>query len=104
MTEESPKARLFKLFLTTLRQIEEFDVAENYGQRNLLIYQAMYLASRFSMLVGIRIDSAEPTWPVIFIELPTGQVSWHVAEHSIVWDGHTTQQKYTRIHAYLETV
>lgn len=44
----------------------------------------------------------------VYIELPTGQVSWHfhdthaplfahVPEGSAQWDGHTTEQKYERV-------
>ncbi len=50
------------------------------------------------------------TWPVICIELPTGQVTWHVAlddaeslgltRLKVVdprWDGHSTKEKYQRL-------
>lgn len=44
---------------------------------------------------------------VIFIELPTGQVSWHIHDSELYlfdhltsrglkWDGHTTEEKYER--------
>lgn len=54
-------------------------------------------------------DPQCPKWPVVFVELPTGQASWHFSpddwwigaciprRHGAVWDGHTTEQKYQRI-------
>lgn len=56
-------------------------------------------------------DPAEPEWFVVFIDLPTGQVSWHIAPADLplfdhlprytgrVWDGHTTPEKYERLNA-----
>lgn len=56
-------------------------------------------------------DEAEPEWKsVVYIMLPTGQVSWHIAEHDVwhfthlpfyeglnTWDGHNTEEKYRRL-------
>lgn len=61
---------------------------------------------------------SDATWEsdwrnIIFIELPTGQASWHIHDseydyfkdlpqsaHSICsWDGHTTEEKYARLAA-----
>jgi hypothetical protein len=50
-------------------------------------------------------------WPVLCIELPTGQVTWHIERfdfysagferfpqlHHSVWDGHSTKEKLRRI-------
>lgn len=60
--------------------------------------------------VGFGYDAAEPDWPVLFIELPIGQVSWHLSPHARAtlaadiaddsawrWDGHTTDEKYRRL-------
>lgn len=56
-------------------------------------------------------DPAEPEWPVCMIDLPTGQVSWHIAPGDTdlfthlptgagrVWDGHSMPQKYARLDA-----
>jgi hypothetical protein len=52
---------------------------------------------------GVRFDRDAPEWPVVYIELPTGQVSWHVPQHPLKWDGHTVDQKYERTHLYLNT-
>lgn len=54
-------------------------------------------------------DAAAPDWPVLYINLPTGQACWHISEHDLdlfhhvrtdvvdTWDGHTTQAKYARL-------
>lgn len=51
----------------------------------------------------------DPDWRIVFIELPTGQASWHVAPDDWglfagvpaglvgAWDGHSTEEKYRRI-------
>jgi hypothetical protein len=61
---------------------------------------------------GGKFDQECPEWLVVIIELPTGQVSWHISpddeylfEHvrrtwNNNWDGHTTALKYARVDAY----
>lgn len=56
-------------------------------------------------------DPEEPEWPVIYIETPEGQMSWHLSgddldlfDHAwgkrpMSWDGHTTEEKYERLRA-----
>lgn len=58
-------------------------------------------------------DEDESDYPVIYITLPTGQVSWHIHKDDIVyfsvgkvttddpWDGHTTEEKYRRLNRAL---
>jgi hypothetical protein len=63
---------------------------------------------------GIRrteIEGWDPEWHgCVYIELPTGQASWHYHDNEAhlfsdlppfdgKWDGHTTEQKYRRVHA-----
>lgn len=75
----------------------------SYHDRNRLVYQALAIAQRGGMVAGIGIDPAAPAWPVVYIELPTGQVSWHLPAHPIAYDGHSTLQKADRIIDYLES-
>src|SRR5512141_2646258 len=89
---------------TLLGAIEKTDQAGSYDIRNKLIYSAFAMASAIGLEVGIRHDPEEPEWPVIFIELPTGQVSWHVPQHINAWDNHSTEEKYIRVHDYSEAV
>ncbi len=72
----------------------------DYPVRNALVYQLLAAATEAGMHAGVRIDPAEPEWPVIFVELPTGQVTWHVPQHSLPWDGHDTPEKYRRCAAF----
>lgn len=64
----------------------------------------------------IQPDPAEPDWPVLYIQLPTGQCTWHIRESDIElfahvrrdvyepWDGHTTEEKYERVDGATELV
>lgn len=85
-----------------LRCIEQAEATKAYDTRNYYVILAMAEAARLSYGVGVRLDPSEPEWPVIYIELPTGQVSWHLPQHEHEWDGHTTAEKYARCRAYTE--
>lgn len=75
---------------------------QDYPARYLLVLTAVPLALCLGYPVGIRIDPDASQWPVIYIELPTGQVSWHMPQHESEWDGHTTEEKHARIAAFIE--
>jgi hypothetical protein len=67
-------------------------------------------------------DPDEPDYPVIIIETPSGQLSWHLAEQDLElfphvvkhergcegvelrWDGHSTEQKYLRLSSLTKDV
>lgn len=81
-----------------------------YRDRNLLAQLAGELARRLGMTVGIGLDSDEPEWPVLYIDLPTGQVSWHLPQNELTgtyerypgsWDGHSMGAKQDRIRTFL---
>jgi uncharacterized protein (DUF952 family) len=84
--------------LARLLQVREAD--QQYEVRYELVLMALATAARLGYQAGIRIDPAEPQWPVVYIELPTGQVSWHMPQHPRTRDGHTAEQKYDRVHFY----
>lgn len=90
------------LLATILWMIKEND--ENYDLRESLIYGALRCAKIAGYAVGIRIDPREPDWPVAFVELPTGQISFHLRQHRRMWDGHTTEEKYKRVDEFLKSV
>lgn len=79
----------------TLVHIERLDA--DHDRRYGMVLRAVAKAHTLGLQAGFRFDPKEPEWPVAFIELPTGQVSWHLAPHPVEWDGHTTEQKYERI-------
>lgn len=71
-----------------------------------------FLATLFPS-VSAYTDPAEPDWLVVYIDAPTGQLSWHISpadrdlfEHvprvpanhpRAQWDKHTTAEKYERL-------
>lgn len=90
---------LFIQLKATLELIEKYDTV--YDMRYKLILQAMAIAATLGIKAGFRFDPKEPEWPVAYIELPTGQVTWHVAPHPIEWDGHSTEEKYKRVREFI---
>lgn len=80
-----------------------------WERRNQLVMRVARAATLLGWPVGAGYDSALPEYPgVIIVDLPTGQVSWHVPdvprrmpEHPSGWDGHTREDKAERIGAYL---
>lgn len=71
---------------------------------------AAKLAERLGYRVGLGVDPDEPDWPVLFIDLPTGQLSWHIATGELIpvwddyngaWDGHDHEEKADRIYRYV---
>ena len=85
-----------------LREIEQYD--QDYEVRYRLVLKALWQAVWMGLSAGIRIDPEQPHWPVVYIELPHGQVSWHLPAHSLPWDGHTTAEKYARTRAFIAQV
>lgn len=98
------KATQYGLLLHTLDHIRSMEQkpAFDYTKRYHLLIAAHLAALSCGIASGFRLDPKEPEWPVIFFELPTGQVSWHVLQHQQAWDGHTTAQKHERIRAVIE--
>lgn len=122
MLESIPPAPSLTELLAELRDQMVFNrvAAENahaaknvaYFERNLIAQLAAALAMELDYPVWIGIDESEPEWPVLFIELPTGQVSWHLPKSELHqgvfvefgkrrWDGHTTDTKHERIKDFL---
>ena len=75
-----------------------------YHERNQVVAA---LAKLFPS--GVAVDPDEPDWPVLYIDLPDGQVSWHFQRSEAIellagipkydgeWDGHSTEEKYARL-------
>ncbi|MDI3315863.1 MAG: hypothetical protein QJR12_16785 [Mycobacterium sp.] len=85
-----------------LAEIEQHDT--DYPARYPLVIEAMHRALAEGHEAGIGIDWLGDTGyqVVVYIELPTGQISWHMPEHPQPWDGHTTQEKYQRIRQFVD--
>lgn len=80
-----------------------------YSERNLAAMAFGMAAKELGWRVGWSSDPADPLWPVLVIDTPTGQVSWHIhADEATAnfekyegdWDGHTTEEKNARLHSY----
>lgn len=83
--------------------LAEQDVPIDYDLRNALVIKAVYHAQMSKVaLAGFRIDPRDADWPVAFIVLPQGQVSWHIPAFSVPWDGHSTEEKYKRVEAFYQ--
>lgn len=81
-----------------------------YTERNLAV-AALY---RMSHEMGYKTCylQEEPGWVILLIELPTGQVSWHIpikefntffpaiATFDFKWDGHSGKEKNIRLATY----
>jgi len=85
-----------------------------YADRNRVVQLAAALAQQLGQRVGVHTDPDEPDWSVLMIDLPgPGQhVSWHIARVDLLpgwdaypdpWDGHTDQEKATRIRRYVSS-
>lgn len=85
-----------------LALIERAEEAKRYDIRNRAVLIAAGLASMCGYPCGVRLDATEPDWPVVYIELPNGQVSWHLPQHDREWDGHSTEEKYRRCREFAE--
>lgn len=93
------------LLAETLRAIVDHDT--DYAIRGALVWRAVALAASMGMPVGVSLDPrpVDPRYPmVVYLELPTGQVSWHMPAHPHVWDGHTTPAKFDRIQLWTDGV
>lgn len=73
----------------------------NYEERYRLVLEAVARAASVGIPAGFRLDPSEPEWPVAFIQLPTGMVSWHMPQFATPYDGHSTPEKYQRCRDYL---
>lgn len=112
------------LFASGLNLLDELDRSLPHGaddiwpedvslRRNILVWQVAFDAINAGLTAGV---SEEENWPVVYIELPTGQVSWHVptcerppgcevpTKPGYEWDGHTREEKARRISEYLSGV
>jgi len=77
--------------------------------------RAHLVAHLASLYPSVLVESAPdaPDWAIVYVDLPTGQASWHIATRDLplfagvqvvpaddpraVWDQHSTAEKYRRV-------
>ena len=84
-----------------------------YFDRNQAALALARLAQAVGYSVGVALEAAnpDPEWPILYVDLPTGQVSWHIPAAELVgewpayssaWDGHDLATKRERIREFIE--
>lgn len=88
------------------------NINDVYKERDMCValIARLALALGYDAGIGRHVgEEWEDDWRnIIFIDLPSGQVSWHIhdselewfqflPEYKGSWDGHTTEQKYQRV-------
>lgn len=85
-----------------------------YRERNLCVAAIARFAVAQGLVAGFgKHDETDTTWEadwrhIVFIDLPTGQVSWHIHDSEVShfgflgaydgkYDGHSTPEKYRRL-------
>jgi hypothetical protein len=71
--------------------------------------ERQHLVAHLAAIYPSVITSEDDDWSIVYIQIPTGQISWHIGksdmdlfkhvenDDSIKWDGHTTEEKYARL-------
>lgn len=83
-----------------------------YAERDRLVAVLSKLFPSFLARHPESDESWEDDWRwIVYVELPTGQASWHIHDselswfdhlerrEGLFWDGHTTEEKYARLSA-----
>ena len=82
---------------------------EAYLDRNLAVQILAVMARHLRYNIGVK--NRKDEWPILYVDLPTGQVSWHIPKEEIVayfpdypgeWDGHDVTEKRDRLRQFLE--
>ncbi len=93
-----------------------------YAERNKCVAMIARMAqcAGYGVYLG-RHSADDAAWErdwmnIVFIELPTGQVSWHIHDSELPlfafmpiredwpWDGHSTEEKYDRMRRWMKQV
>ena len=81
-----------------------------YFDRNQAVMAMARRALQLGYRVGLKKDPQEPDWPVLMIDLPTGQVGYHLPKAEVVgrwpdyageWDGHSLEDKRERLRKFI---
>jgi len=90
-------------------KFESDSINDAYYDRNQTVLAFAKLADDVGYPVGV-LPSDDDGWFVLLIDLPQGQVSWHIPGEELVgvwypycgkWDGHDLQEKRARMNKYI---
>lgn len=91
------------------RKFESDSKEDAYADRNLAVLSLAMMARGNGYNVGVRDRTSD--WPIITVDLPTGQVTWHVPRDHVpdalpdysgpAWDGHDLAEKRKRLSEWL---
>lgn len=95
-------------YCTCTMEDQDARINAAYAERDKCVALLTHMAQELGLETGIRIDDLDASWPIVYIDLPSGQVSWHIAESELswflhlpqyigAWDGHDSTQKYERV-------
>ena len=82
---------------------------EAYLDRNLCVQLMERMAQKLGYNVGVKENG---DWPILYIDLSTGQVSWHISKTDITgtfpeylkgWDGHDVETKRMRLIEFIKS-
>lgn len=88
---------------------ESSTLEDAYRDRNLAVLALARLAIKSGHRAGLR--DRDSDWPIVTIDLPTGQVTWHIPraeappdlpDYPDEWDGHNLAQKQERVRAFAD--
>lgn len=111
-TEEKEIKKYEKKYFDTLKAFAEASASKDqaYWERNQLVLALTKVFPSWRELHPVEDTNWEKDWRnIIFIQLPTGQASWHIHDTELIlfeslefkegdsWDGHTTEEKYNRL-------
>ena len=86
-------------------------LSDAYFDRNQAVLAFAKLALISGWRVGVGVDPKEPDWPVLYVDTPYGQVSWHFPAAELIgewpqypgeWDGHDLAEKRRRMTATIK--
>jgi hypothetical protein len=99
--------------MTNFDLLQEAINAKNmaYSERNKMLVAVCRMAIALGCNAGLgkHVGNWEEDWRnIVFIDLPSGQVSWHLHDCELnlfsflptyngTWDGHSTQEKWDRV-------
>lgn len=88
------------------------EAMRNDSSKNKAYREVAEMAAALARLFPswVNVDPAEPDWPVLYAQLPSGQVSWHFSRDDLdliadiqrvgpPWDGHTREDRSARLAA-----